>query len=785
MNAGQTPTAYEPLNREGRATRVKLSMLHCRYRFHINGIVQGVGFRPFVYRLARELNLAGFVNNTSAGVVIEAQGPADQVEVFSRRLREEAPPLSRIVDFSAREIPLNHEDGFSIIESTDNTTASTLIAPDMSICADCLRELFDPADRRYHYPFINCTNCGPRFTITAGIPYDRPNTSMRVFPMCPECEREYYDPADRRFHAQPNACPACGPKVELRERNGVVIATDDPVQSAVELLRAGNIVTIRGLGGFHLAVDAFNEVAVRELRRRKGRVDKPFAMMAPDIETIERFCHMEEEEKALLASPTRPIVLLRARADSDIAPSVAPGNRYLGFMLPYTPLHYLFMRENFDALVMTSGNYSEEPIAIGNSEGLERLAPLTDYFLLHDREILQRCDDSVARVAGEKVRLLRRSRGFVPVPLYVQGEISRSVLACGGELKNTIALTRENAVFLSQHIGDLDNPAAFKFYRHSIDYLKSILQIEPEVIAHDLHPGYLSTKWAMEQDLPRVAVQHHHAHLVSVQAENGVDEKTIGIILDGTGYGTDGTIWGGEVLAGDARGFTRFSWLEPIPMPGGEAAIREPWRMAVSYLYASFGREIEELPLPVIDRHRGELPVILRMIDRGLNAPVSSGCGRLFDAVSAILGIRETVNYEAQAAIELEMMADGGESAIYAEALPGMDVSGSFSMAPLVERIVEELRTNVPLTRIAAVFHMTVAEIFVRLAKNGREATGMNKVALSGGVFQNVFFFTYIVTRLREEGFEVLTHGVVPMNDGGLALGQAVIAGLHTSPATK
>lgn len=762
-----------------------LSMPHRRYRFHINGIVQGVGFRPFVYRLARELNLAGFVNNTSEGVLIEAQGPLENLDTFRRRLREEAPPLSRIVDFALKEIPPSHDDGFSIIESDDNASASTLIAPDMSVCADCLRELFDPADRRYRYPFINCTNCGPRFTITAGIPYDRPKTSMRVFPMCPDCEREYHDPGNRRFHAQPNACPVCGPKVELRDRNGDMIATDDPVQSAVDLLKAGNIVAIRGLGGFHLAVDAFNDAAVSELRRRKGRAEKPFAMMAPDIETIERFCYVEEEEKALLTAPTRPIVLLRARAETPVAPSVAPGNAYLGFMLPYTPLHYLLVRERFDALVMTSGNYSEEPIAIGNAEGLERLRPLADFFLLHDREILQRCDDSVARVVGGKTRLLRRSRGFVPVPVFVEGEFKTPVLACGGELKSAIALTRGNAVFLSQHIGDLDNPAAFKFYQHSIGYLKDILQIEPEIIAHDLHPEYLSTKWATEQGLPLVGVQHHHAHLVSVQAENGVSGKTIGIILDGTGYGTDGTIWGGEVLVGDAREFTRFAWLEPVPMPGGEAAVREPWRMAVSYLYASFGAGIEALRIPVIERHRGELPVMLRMIDRGVNSPVSSGCGRLFDAVSSILGIREVANYEAQPAIELEMSVDESVRAVYENALPERGAHGSFSVLPLVESVVGDLRSNVPLSRIAAMFHLTLAEIFVRLAKSAREATGLNKVALSGGVFQNVFFFNFIVTRLQGEGFEVLTHSVVPANDGGLALGQAVIAGIHAAGAGK
>ena len=749
-----------------------------RRRLHVSGMVQGVGFRPFVYRLARACRLAGFVNNSSDGVWIEVEGDPQQIGLFSVRLQTEAPALARIVGCHSEQIEPIGENVFVIRTSQRNTLPVTLIAPDVGLCQDCLRELFDPTDRRYRYPFINCTNCGPRYTIVEHIPYDRPFTSMRVFPMCPACEREYHDPADRRFHAQPNACPVCGPRVTLHDSAGKAIETDDPIEAAAALLREGRIVALRGLGGFHLAVDARNEAAVQTLRRRKGRAEKPLALMAPGAERVRLFCEITPEEETLLTHQTRPIVLLQARRGHGLAASVAPGNRYLGFMLPYTPLHYLLLRDRFDALVMTSGNYAEEPIAIGNEEALERLAPLADAFLLHDREILQRCDDSIARVAGGKPCLIRRARGYVPTPVFLARPTEKRILACGGELKNTIALARDDTVFLSQHIGDLDNPAALAFFEHSIDHLERILEITPEAIAYDLHPEYLSTKWAMKQDhLPRIGVQHHHAHLAAVMAENGIDAPTIGLILDGTGYGLDGTIWGGEVLVGDACDFERHAWLQPLPLPGATAAIKHPWRMALAALYAVFGPEARTLDLPLLAALRPEdITLIFRMIDRRINTPLTSSCGRLFDAVSALLGVRSEIQYEAQAAIELEMALDETVDAVYPEALTETNARGAMPMTPLLRAMVADITQGTPTGAVAAKFHWSLAEIFLRAACDARTRYRIDRVGLSGGVFQNVAFFTYLLRRLREKDFEVLTHAEVPTNDGGLALGQVVVA---------
>jgi hydrogenase maturation protein HypF len=749
-----------------------------RERIHVNGIVQGVGFRPFVYRLAHECKLGGYVNNASDGVLIEVEGAPEALEEFHTRFRREAPPLSRIVDFKIEEIPACGDTLFSITASRHDALPATLIAPDVAICDDCRRELFERQDRRYRYSFINCTNCGPRYTIVHGIPYDRANTSMRVFPMCSACEREYHDPANRRFHAQPNACPACGPQLTLLNQQGQKIENEDPLEAAVSLLRAGKILAVRGLGGFHLAVEAHNETAIQELRRRKGRVEKPFAMMAPDIASIEKFCLVSTEERELLLQHTRPIVLLRARPDHKLAASVAPNNQYFGFMLPYTPLHELLLHDNFDALVMTSGNFSEEPIAIGNEEAIERLASLADYFLLHNREILQRCDDSIVRVAAGESRMIRRSRGYVPAPVFLASPLRKRILACGGELKNTVALARDKTIFLSQHIGDLDNPAALAFFENSIAHLQRILEITPELIAHDLHPEYLSTKWALQQKhVALVGVQHHHAHLVSVMAENDVDEKTIGIILDGTGYGADGTIWGGEVLIGEAHDFERFAWLQPVALPGGAAAIHQPWRMAISYLYAAYGNKLFELDLPFMRRHRkNDVEIILQMIERRLNSPLTSSCGRLFDAISALLDVRQEVNYEAQAAIELEMIADENHPEVYSEALTKQQLEGPISIMPLIKSIVEDVQAKVPRARLAARFHRTLIELFVQAARQAKKITGINRIGLSGGVYQNAFFFSNMLRRLQEEGFEVLAHRQVPANDGGLALGQVVIA---------
>ncbi len=754
-------------------------MILKRYRIHINGIVQGVGFRPFVFRLANECGLGGFVNNSSDGVLIEVEGAAETIKTFHNKLITETPPLASVVECTLEVVNLTGEKEFTIQTSERHERAVTLISPDISICEDCLKELFNPTDRRYRYPFINCTNCGPRYTIVKSIPYDRLYTSMDVFPLCDACSREYHDPANRRFHAQPNACSICGPKVNLCNCAGKKIDTADAIIDAIKLLREGKIIAIRGIGGFHLAVDAHNEAAVQELRRRKGRAEKPFAMMAPDIESIRKYCVLSSKEAEELLRPTRSIVLLRQLTNQDLASAVAPNNRYFGFMLPYTPLHYLILKDNFDALVMTSGNLSEEPIAIANDEALKRLSSLADYFLLHDRQILQRSDDSIVRVSAGEVRAIRRSRGYVPIPVFLSSPTKKRILACGGELKNTIALSRDKTVFLSQHIGDLDNPSAFEFFENSIAHLQKILEITPEVLVHDLHPEYLSTKWALQQkELPKIAVQHHHAHLVSVMAENGVEEPTIGIILDGTGYGTDGTIWGGEILVGDAKSFERFAWLEPMALPGGTAAIRQPWRMALSYLNQAFGNSLSRIEIPFMQNlQTQQVSIILQMIEKKLNAPLTSSCGRLFDAVSALLNIRQEINFEAQAAIELEMAVAGDMfNDYYEEALASDNLRGVIPVVPLICAIVEDIQNGVKKSKIAARFHRTLAELFLRAAKSASDVHSLKRIGLSGGVFQNDYFFSYILKRLKELGFEVLTHKQVPTNDGGLALGQVVVA---------
>lgn len=749
-----------------------------RRLIRLNGIVQGVGFRPFVFRLAFETGLAGFVANSTEGVIIEVEGPLDLLNAFQFRLETEAPPMAKIVERYVEEIPSRGGEDFIIRASESGAPPITMISPDMAPCEDCLREMLGREDRRYGYPFINCTGCGPRYTITRRIPYDRPNTSMNLFRLCEACREEYEDPSNRRFHAQPNACPECGPRLRLTDADGHEVLTEDPIGEAARKLEEGAVVAIRGAGGFHLAVDAHREEAVTLLRRRKGRPRKPFALMAPDLESVRRYCIVSGREAEVLLGPARPIVLLKSRPDANLAPSVAPAQRYLGFMLPSTPLHHLLMRDRFDALVMTSGNFSEEPIATGNLEALTRLGTLADVFLLHDREIIQRCDDSILRVAGGQPVPLRRSRGWVPAPVTLPGPTGRKILACGGELKNTIALSRGDQVFLSQHVGNLDNPLALDFFEKSIEHLGGILEIEPEAIAHDLHPEYLSTKWALTQtEVPRIGVQHHHAHMASVMSENGIDGKAIGIILDGTGYGTDGTIWGGEVLVGDVATFDRHAWLAPVPLPGGEAAIREPWRMALSALHAAYGGDGIDRDLPPLAGRRPQIvDLILTILERRLNAPLTSGCGRLFDAVSALLGICLEVDYEAQAAIELEMAADDDERGLYEAAVKEAGSTGAMQTSPLIRAIVEEFGHGSPVGAIAARFHNTLARIFLAAARSAREDRGIDQVALSGGVFQNARFFGEMTSLLQDEGFRVLTHRHVPPNDGGLALGQIAVA---------
>ena len=749
-----------------------------RKAIEVSGIVQGVGFRPYIYRLASERQLAGCIYNTAAGVSIEVQGAPAVVEDFLARVPAGAPPLARITSIKVREVPCNGDREFRIVTTHRGEPVQTLISPDVAVCADCLREMFDPADRRYRYPFINCTNCGPRFTIVRNIPYDRPFTSMSVFPMCPPCQAEYEDPSNRRFHAQPNACRACGPHVELWDGEGKRMDVADPIAEAISLLQVGQVVAIKGLGGFHLACDARNPEAVRILRDRKRRVEKPFAVMVPDLAAVERFCEVDDAARQLLLSLQRPIVLLRRHDGTAMADDVAPFNRYLGVFLPYTPLHYLlFSGAGFAALAMTSANLSEEPICIANDEAVERLQRLADGFLVHNRDILLRCDDSVARVSAGRPRQLRRSRGFVPVPVFVRDEVP-SVLAVGGELKNTICLTKGCHAFLSQHIGGLENAESYGFFEEAIEHLQRILEIRPVAIAYDLHPNYFSTRWALAQSgLPQIGVQHHHAHIASCMAENHLEGRVIGFALDGTGYGTDGRIWGGEVLLADYCAFERAAHLAYVPMPGGEAAIREPWRMAVSYLTRHFGCDfVRETPL-ARDIPPKNLNVLFRMMEQGINSPLTSSCGRLFDAVAALTGVRTQVNYEAQAAIELEMaIGNSTDEGAYPFDLVAENNSWIIDTRSLFEALLQDIARAVPVGDMSRRFHNGLANVLVEVAERLRDRTSLERVCLSGGSFQNVYLFEKLCDRMGKTSFQVFAHSEVPAGDGGLSLGQAMVA---------
>jgi hydrogenase maturation protein HypF len=750
-----------------------------RRHIEVSGIVQGVGFRPYIYRLARERHLSGKISNTSAGVTIEIQGTSTAVEDFVSRLPREAPPLARITGLSVLEIPCNSDREFRIVASHRGQAVHTLISPDVAICDDCLRELLDPNDRRFAYPFINCTNCGPRFTIVRGIPYDRPNTSMALFPMCPACQAEYEDPLNRRFHAQPNACWDCGPQVELWDNSGRNLQARDPIRQAAKAIDAGRIVAVKGLGGFHLAADATNAAAVALLRERKHRVEKPFAVMLPNLDAVHALCELDDSSRKVLQSAQRPVVLLRKKIPSTVANDVAPFNRDLGVFLPYTPIHHLlFAAGSFQALVMTSGNVSEEPIAIDNREALARLSALADYILVHNRDILLRCDDSVVRVVSGKPRQMRRSRGFVPVPIFLHEKVP-SILAVGGELKNTICLTKGSHAFLSQHVGDLENAEGYKFFAEAVQHLESILEIKPDVIAYDLHPDYFSSKWALQQTRATlVGVQHHHAHIASCMAENQLDGTVIGFAMDGAGYGTDGHIWGGEVLIADCKDFERAAHFEYVAMPGGSAAIHEPWRMAVSYLAHHFGREFQSLHIPFVeqlDKYKAEL--LLRMLERKINTPLTSSCGRLFDAVAALACVREQVNYEAQAAIELEMaMHSNNEKVAYPFDLKMNGSCTVIGTRPLFESLIADLRKGIPVATISRRFHNGLVEVFATIANAIRERTSLNRVCLSGGTFHNSFLLENLSSKLAAHAFEVFTHAEVPAGDGGLSLGQALIA---------
>ncbi len=751
---------------------------------HISGIVQGVGFRPFVYNLAARLGLTGWVRNTSAGVDIEVDGAQEALDAFVKALRDEAPALARIDEFTASFRGPNGFNKFEILHSEAIAEAFQPISPDVAICDDCLRELFDPQDRRYRYPFINCTNCGPRFTIIEDIPYDRPKTTMAQFKLCPDCAREYADPANRRFHAQPVACPVCGPQVWLERKDTATGAPadlrgDEAIRETRAILQRGEIAAIKGLGGFHLACDATNAKAVIELRRRKLRVDKPFALMLLDMETIEKHCHVNSAEKALLISPARPIVLLRRRPQSNIAKEVAPGQEWIGVMLPYTPLHYLLLERSADfpeALVMTSGNLSEEPIATDNDEARRRLTSLADAFLMHDRDIYIRCDDSVVRVFEEQIYPVRRSRGYAPFPVRLPWQ-SPPLLATGAELKNTFCITHGNYAFLSQHIGDMENYETLKSFEQAVTHYEQLFRVKPEAIAYDLHPDYLSTRYALErverEKLRPIGVQHHHAHIAACMAEHGLDgsRPVIGVAFDGTGYGEDGAIWGGEFLIADYKNYQRAIHLEYFPLPGGDAAIKYPARTALALLW-SIGIAWDEKLAPVAEFQEPEQMTLLTQLRRKINSPMTSSMGRLFDAAAALAGVRQKVNYEAQAAIEFESQVDQAEKGAYPFELDQANVK----VRSAFEQLIADALAGVQPSVISARFHNGLARMVTTASLRLKSETGIDEVALSGGVWQNITLLGRTLSLLQNEGFRVYIHREVPANDGGLSLGQAVIA---------
>jgi hydrogenase maturation protein HypF len=746
-----------------------------RVRLRVDGIVQGVGFRPYVHALATGLGLAGSVHNDVRGVVVEVEGGADVLEVFVATLRSGGPPMAVIEGVTAEAVePLGQQD--FVIDSSDGAGShDALVSPDVGTCDDCLRELRDPQDRRFRYPFVNCTNCGPRFTIVAGVPYDRVNTTMARFVMCGECAAEYRDPSNRRFHAEPVCCPACGPRLVLVDGAGRSIP-GEPIVSAAALLSGGAIVAVKGLGGYHLAALAASDAAVDALRARKHREEKPFAVMVPSVDVARRLCVVDDAEAAVLESPARPIVLLRRRTDSPVAQAVAPGNRSLGLMLPSTPLHHLLLGEVGAAIVLTSGNVSDEPIATDDAEALERLRWIADAFLTHDRAIRTRADDSVTRVFRGREMVLRRSRGHAPRPVTLARPVPRPLLGCGAELKSTFCLARANHAFVSHHIGDLENFETLRAYTDGITHFSRLFDVVPEVVAHDLHPDYLSTKHALALDgVELVGVQHHHAHIASCLADNGVDGPVVGVAFDGLGYGTDGTIWGGEILVADHRDALRIAHLATVPMPGGTAAIREPWRMAAAYLHAVYGDAVPD-GLAVMARNARLWADVLAMAAAGINSPATSSAGRLFDAVASLLGVRDHVSYEGQAAIELEQRADLDECGSYDVSIDGHGDALVIRSEQLVRAAVDDLMHGVPVPSIAARVHNGVAAMVERAAVAACERHGLDRVALSGGVFQNLLLLDATVDRLERAGLRVLTHSRVPPNDGGISLGQVAVA---------
>lgn len=745
-----------------------------RLRLRVTGVVQGVGFRPFVYNLAQRHQLAGFVGNDSEGVFIEVESGAVRLQAFCVDLERLAPPLAHIEKVISTVMTPQGAETFTIVESKTNLEGITLISPDLCICDDCLQELLDPSNRRYRYPFINCTNCGPRFTITRQIPYDRPNTTMADFPLCDACTTEYHDPSNRRFHAQPNACADCGPQARF-VANGVAISGDKALLAAQSALRAGTILAVKGLGGFHLACDATNYEAINRLRKRKGRLTKPFALMVYDLTEARRYAIIDDEAK-LLTSRERPIVLLRKRDGISLATNIAPHNPYIGIMLPYTPLHYLLLHKLGYPLIMTSGNYSGEPMVTDNEAALQQLAPLVDAFLLHNRDIHVPCDDTVLRVVQAQEYPIRRSRGYAPFPVKLPFDMP-PILAVGGELKNTFCLTRDNYAFISQHIGDMENIETLIAFEKAFQHMKALFRVEPQLIACDMHPNYLTSRWAHEysqkQDLPLIKIQHHHAHIASVMAEHGLDveQQVIGVCFDGTGYGTDKAIWGGEIFVADYQQFERVAHLKYVPLAGGDASVQKPYRMALTQLWAADMNW--DVDLPCVGGCPEQEQVILHhQLTNNFNTVPTSSMGRLFDAVAALIGVRQIISYEAQAAIELESMATLVHETPYRFTYD----EGKIDPKSMIQAIIKDMRAGIPVTIISGRFHLAVANMILQVALEIRSATCLNIVALSGGVFQNLLLLHQSKALLFANDFDVLIHRCVPANDGGIAIGQASIA---------
>jgi hydrogenase maturation protein HypF len=774
-----------------------------RTSISITGVVQGVGFRPFIYRLAAEMGLTGWVRNGTGGVLIEACSTDEQLTHFIRRIRHEAPPLAVITFLEHHSLPdCAPECDFTIRESSEAGEHNAHIAPDAALCSDCLKELFDPANRRFRHPFITCTNCGPRYSIITAIPYDRPNTTMASFPLCLDCSHEYNDPADRRFHAQPIACPVCGPQVRLLDSSGLFISEkDQAVINAINLLKTGKILAIKGIGGYHLVADACNGEAVRCLRERKKRDEKPFAVMAPDLAAARAMAQLSNVEERLLASAESPIVIVRRAHNCPVSPLVAPHNDLIGLMLPYTPIQHLLFRtgsasdvqgsrlepgttnqEPRTALVMTSANLSDEPIAFKDGDALQRLSGVADGFLLHDRPIHIRSDDSVIRVFQGRPLFYRRSRGYAPRAIQLPFE-SLPLLAVGAELKSAVCLVKGNQAFLSQHIGDLQNDASCDSFRQTIQHLSTLLEISAEVVACDLHPDYLSSVHAAESGLPLIRVQHHHAHLAACMAENRLEGEAIGLIFDGTGYGSDGTVWGGEFLVGGYDCFRRAGHFRQVRLPGGDSAVREPWRMALSFLHTALGEAAFGLEHPVTRYLPAEgKDIFSAMLERGLNSPLTSSCGRLFDAVAALLNIRHILSYDGQAAVELESLAEKATDRLTLPYKVSCIKDGvhQVDFSAMFPAILQELETGVSVDALARRFHASVAQASVETCVRISRDSGLDRVVLSGGVFQNRLLTEMIYTDLSAQGMQVFTHRLSPPNDGCIALGQAAIAGWKT-----